>query len=395
MTGILYSYIFVQVLVGFHFLMPLIFYVLKVLRGGRNTPPMEIEEADYAVIITAYQQVTLIPMVVDSVLKTNYTNYLIYLVADNCDVSELKFDDERIVVLRPESVLASNTKSHFYAIDRFKREHKYLTIIDSDNLVHEAYFNELNKTFAKGYLAVQGVRKAKNLDTTYACLDEAGDIFYRLIDRKLMFEAGSSAALSGSGMAFTTELYKQCLLHNQFKGAGFDKILQYEILSAGQRIAFSETTVVYDEKTAKTDQLVNQRARWINTWFRYLFLGTRLLGKSVIRFNLNQFLFSVMLLRPPLFMLLMLSGVFMVFDLVFMPYMALYWLFSWTVFFISVFIALAYFKADERIYKSLKNAPRFIYFQILALLKVKKANQLSVATQHYHKEKINEQTNEK
>ncbi|MDR6782491.1 cellulose synthase/poly-beta-1,6-N-acetylglucosamine synthase-like glycosyltransferase [Pedobacter africanus] len=395
MNGVLYSFIFIQVLVGLHFLMPLIFYVLKLLSNRTRMTHEEAIEADYAVIITAYQQVSLVPMVVDSILKASYNNYLIYVVADNCDVSELKFDDERIIVLRPESVLASNTKSHFYAIDRFKREHKYLTIIDSDNLVHEAYFNELNKTFAAGYVAVQGVRKAKNLDTTYACLDEAGDIFYRFIDRKLMFEAGSSAALSGSGMAFTTELYKQCLEHNQFKGAGFDKILQYEILSAGHRIAFSEKAVVYDEKTAKTDQLVNQRARWINTWFRYLFLGARLLGKSLVKLNRNQLLFSIMLLRPPLFMLLMLACLFAMVDLVLMPYMVFYWLVSLVVFFATVFIALAYFKADERIYKSLKNAPRFIYFQILALLKVKKANQLSVATQHYHKEKINEQTNEK
>lgn len=380
-------FVIVQVLIGIHFLMPLFLYLIGkfVKQGYRNNV---VDEADYAVIVTAYQQVTLIPEVVDSILKSNYSNYIVYVVADNCDVSGLHFDDPKVVILRPEEVLASNTKSHFYAIDRFKRNHDRITIIDSDNLVHGNYFNALNVTFSKGYEAVQGVRAAKNLDSTYACLDEAGDIYYRLVDRKLMYEAGSSAALSGSGMAFTLSLYKSCLENNNISGAGFDKILQYEILNSGKRIAFAEDAIVYDEKTAKTDQLVNQRSRWLNTWFKYLYLGVKLLGKSILKLNLNQFLFSILLLRPPLFILIALSAVAFVLDVFLIPSLVFYWLFAVVVFFSAVFIALDYFKADTRIYKSLRNAPLFIYYQILALLKVRKANKISVATEHYYKEKI-------
>ncbi|MEJ2900875.1 glycosyltransferase family 2 protein [Pedobacter panaciterrae] len=343
---------------------------------------------DYAVIVTAYQQTTLIPMVVDSILKANYTNYIIYVVADNCDVSHLNFTDNKVVVLKPEEVLASNTKSHFYAIDRFQRDHEIITIIDSDNLVHPEYFIELNKFISAGYTSVQGVRAAKNLNTPYACLDEAGDIFYRLIDRKLLFEAGSSAALSGSGMAFTTTVYRDCLEHTLITGAGFDKILQYEILNRGYKIAFAEKAIVYDEKTSKTGQLVNQRSRWLNTWFKYFFLGLNLFGKSIVNFNLNQGLFSLMLLRPPLFILLILSATFFVLDLFFIPLFSIYWILGAIVFIVSVFSALKYFKADKRIYSSLKNVHKFMYYQVLALLKVRKANKISVATEHYYKEEI-------
>jgi len=326
--------------------------------------------------------------VVDSILKSNYSNYMIYVVADNCDISELNFTDKNVVILKPDEVLASNTKSHFYAINRFQREHEIITIIDSDNLVHAEYFNELNRFFAQGYTSVQGVRAAKNLNTPYACLDEAGDIFYRLIDRKLLFEAGSSAALSGSGMAFTTKVYKDCLEHNEIIGAGFDKILQYEILKRGYTIAFAEEAIVYDEKTSKTGQLVNQRSRWLNTWFKYFFLGLNLFAKSIVNFNLNQGLFSLMLLRPPLFILLILSATFFVLDLFFAPLFAIYWVLGVIIFIVSVLSALKYFKADRRIYSSLKNVHKFMYYQILALLKVRKANKISVATEHYLKEEI-------
>ena len=377
----------VQVLIGLHFIMPLILWIAGRFIGKKKVVG-QAYEADYAVIVTAYQQVTLIPLVVDSILKSNYASYIIYVVADNCDISDLKFDDPRVVILRPPEVLASNTKSHFYAINRFERAHERLTIIDSDNLVHAEYFNALNKIFDQGYQAVQGVRAAKNLDSTYACLDEAGDIYYRLVDRKLMYEAGSSAALSGSGMAFTLQLYRSCLENNEISGAGFDKILQYEILNRGERIAFAEEAIVYDEKTAKTDQLVNQRSRWINTWFKYLYLGFKLMLKSVYRLNWNQFLFSILLVRPPLFMLLIISFLLFVTDLFLMPLFALYWIAAIAVFFTFVFRALSHFKADEKIYRSLKNAPLFIYFQLLALLKVRKANKISVATEHYYEEKI-------
>ena len=381
-------FIIIQVLIGVHLFAPLFLCFFGLFNKKTINKGLVEVEFDYAVIVTAYQQTSLIPMVVDSILKSNYSNYIIYVVADNCDISELNFTEKNVVILKPDEVLASNTKSHFYAINRFQREHEIITIIDSDNLVHAEYFNELNKFFAKGYTSVQGVRAAKNLNTPYACLDEAGDIFYRLIDRNLLFEAGSSAALSGSGMAFTTKVYKDCLEHNEIIGAGFDKILQYEILRRGFTIAFAEGAIVYDEKTSKTGQLVNQRSRWLNTWFKYFFLGLNLFAKSIVNFNLNQGLFSLMLLRPPLFILLILSATFFVLDLFFAPLFAIYWVLGIIIFIVSVLSALKYFKADRRIYTSLKNVHKFMYYQVLALLKVRKANKISVATEHYFKEEI-------
>ncbi|MFX4827802.1 glycosyltransferase, partial [Acinetobacter baumannii] len=91
-------------------------------------------------------------------------------------------------------------------INRFKRPHERLTIIDSDNIIDPDYLQALNVYFDKGFKAVQGLRDAKNIDTTVAALDAARDIYYHYYDGKLLFEVGSSATLSGSGMAFTVSL---------------------------------------------------------------------------------------------------------------------------------------------------------------------------------------------
>jgi cellulose synthase/poly-beta-1,6-N-acetylglucosamine synthase-like glycosyltransferase len=84
-------------------------------------------------------------------------------VADKCDVSKLNFNDERVILLRPEQTLASNTASHFYAIRHFKREHTHLTIIDSDNLVDSGYLNELNKYFNNGFHCCTRNKKSQRI----------------------------------------------------------------------------------------------------------------------------------------------------------------------------------------------------------------------------------------
>ena len=375
--------VIIQVLIGIHLILPSILYLILIFKRKAKLTKELNKEYDYAIIVTAYEQTTLLPAVVNSILKLNYNNFIVYVVADKCDINELNFNSDKVILLKPEVTLASNTKSHFYAINRFVRPHEILTIIDSDNLVDKDYINELNVYFQKGYLAVQGVRAAKNLNTMYACLDAASDIFYRFIDRKLLFSIGSSAALSGSGMAFTTSLYKECLEDLVIEGAGFDKVLQLEIQKRNLRVAFAEKAVVFDEKTSKSDQLVKQRSRWIFTWFKYSWMGIQLIFRGFYNFSWNQIIYGVFFIRPPLFLLGLLSISSFIFDLVFYPVLALFWIGAFLMFIISFLASLIYFKAPKEIYKSLIGIPLFIFFQIISLLKSKNANKISVATEHF------------
>ncbi|MDQ6814779.1 MAG: glycosyltransferase family 2 protein [Bacteroidota bacterium] len=375
-------WVILQIAIGYHLAIPMLLYITYLLIKKQKAFIKNPGEADYAFIVTAYEQTDLLEQVVNSILNINYSNYLVYIVADKCDVSNLVFNDPKIYLLTPENTLSSNTRSHFYAINRFVRKHERLTIIDSDNLVDREYLQELNKFFDKGYLAVQGVREAKNLNTPYACLDAARDLYYHFYDGKVLFGLGSSATLAGSGMAFNTELYKQCLQHLDVIGAGFDKVLQFEIVKRGQRIAFAQNAIVYDEKTAKPDQLVKQRARWINTWFKYFSYGFKLIAEGVKTGSVNQLLFGFILLRPPLFIFL-LSAVFCLFlNVFFSPVAAIIWTIGMVLFVAGFLIALVNTKIDSRIYSALISIPKFMFFQVLSLTKAHKANKISVATRH-------------
>ncbi|WP_069659961.1 glycosyltransferase [Arcticibacter eurypsychrophilus] len=393
MSMISTMWIFFQVLVGYNLILPLLLYIIWMNRKASsiiaNQSPNR-SEADYAIIITAYEQTQTLCAVVTSILKLNYSNYIIYIVADKCDISTLRFDDPRVILLRPVDTLASNVKSHFYAIDRFVRKHDRLTIIDSDNLVHPEYLNQLNTCFDQGFQAVQGLREAKNLDTTYSCLDAARDIYYHFYDGKVLFGLGSSATLSGSGMAFTVDLYRDCLENKEVSGAGFDKVLQSIIVLKDIRIAFTEMAIVYDEKTSRSDQLVQQRSRWINTWFKYFSLGFTIMGKGIQNFSSNQFTFGLVLLRPPLFLFILGSGICFICDLWFSPVSSLIWLVAFILFVLGFYIALQKSSTDKRIYNSLVNIPNFMFYQIVSLMKSRKANKTSVATKHYHTHSIDD-----
>jgi cellulose synthase/poly-beta-1,6-N-acetylglucosamine synthase-like glycosyltransferase len=378
----------VQAAIGYNLVFPVFLLLIYGLRKTISPPRPAIGVGtlpDYGIIVTAYEYTAQLPAVVGSLLQLNYERYHIYVVADNCDISNLHFPVDRVELLRPGQVLGSNTRSHFYAIRHFIRPHTHLTIIDSDNLTEPEYLNELNVYFDQGYQAVQGVREAKNLDTTYARLDAARDIYYHFYDGKVLFGAGSSATLAGSGMAFSTALYQKVLGHLDVTGAGFDKVLQEGIVSGGYRIAFADKAIVYDEKTTGSAQLVKQRARWINTWFKYFGYGFKILFKGVARFNLNQILFGLVLLRPPLFIFLLLSVFFMLVNLLIAPVMSLTWLVGLLVFVLGFYVSLKSSPTDPKIYQSLVNIPKFMFYQLTALVNARRANKISVATRQENK----------
>lgn len=377
----------IQVGIGYNLVFPVFLLLIYGLRKAvmSRRPAIGSTLPDYGIIVTAYEYTAQLPAVVGSLLQLNYDRYHIYLVADKCDISNLHFPTDKVLLLRPEQVLGSNTRSHFYAIRRFIRPHTHLTIIDSDNLTDPEYLNELNIYFNQGYEAVQGVREAKNLDTTLARLDAARDIYYHFYDGKVLFGAGSSATLAGSGMAFSTALYEKVLGHLDITGAGFDKVLQEGIVSRGYRIAFAGKAIVYDEKTTGSDQLVKQRARWINTWFKYFAYGFKILFRGMTRFSLNQILFGLVLLRPPLFIFLLLSVFFMLLNLLIAPVLSLVWLIGLVVFVLGFYIALKSSPTDPKIYQSLVNIPKFMFYQLTALVNARRANKISVATRQQDK----------
>jgi cellulose synthase/poly-beta-1,6-N-acetylglucosamine synthase-like glycosyltransferase len=379
-TGMIW--IVVQVIIGYHLFFPIVLLLFNQVFGKKvHQKPKESKQANFAIIVTAYEETFLLPAVVKSILEQSYTNFTVYLVADKCDITHLIFDDSRVIVLKPEKTIASNTGSHHYAFNHFIKKHDYVTIVDSDNILKPNYLSELLNSLSLGFKAVQGLREAKNLDTTVACLDAARDIYYHYYDGEQLFKSGSSATLAGSGMAFEADLYNQFLIENKVSGAGFDKVLQNWLVKQDIRIAFNSKAIVFDEKTSQSDQLIKQRSRWINTWFKYFSYGFGLILKGIKNFSVNQLIFGLVLLRPPLFIFLLLSLIAMIINYV-LGLNYVIWLLGFASFIIGFLLALFNSKTDQKIYHSLIGIPKFMFYQVISLTKIKRANQISAATKH-------------
>ncbi|MCX6160790.1 MAG: glycosyltransferase [Ignavibacteriae bacterium] len=374
-----------QAYISFQLILPLMLIVLSAFRKLKKLPSQDFgrdgSETDFAVIITAYKEADIVVPLVDSLIKQKYTKYTVYVVADECDTSKFNFTNDKVKVLKPDGKIGSKFKSILYAIKNFTHEHEALVIFDADNLVHPEFLRVMNRYFKEGYKAVQGIRLPKNLDTDNARLDAAGDMFYNYYDRRLCFKAGSSSALAGSGMGFDLNLYGK-LLKNKIIVGGFDKVLQAEIVMMGYRIAFAPAAVVYDEKVSKGAQVVKQRTRWLNSWFKYFLKGFVILGTGFVKFDINRVLFGIMLIRPPLFIFTGFSVFFLIVNVFISPLITLYWSILLILFALSFLFSMKQEKADSEIWKSMIKMPVFVFYLFLSLARIRRANKKFLETEH-------------
>ena len=382
MNVLYYLLYIVESYFGFYLLFPVLILIIYIfVKKGKLKSDSIKDEVDIAAVVTAYKETDVLIPLTDSLIKQNYKNYLIYIVADECDISALNFSNDKVIILKPDNKIGSKVKSLFYAIENFNRKHNAIAIFDSDNLAHPDFLKHINYYFHKGFKAVQGERKSKNYDTMFACLDSARDFYYNFYDGLASFRIGSSATLAGSGMGFDVDLLKESLVGKNIVG-GFDKILQSEIVKKGLRIAYSRDAIVYDEKVRKSDQLVKQRTRWINTWFKYFKFGFLIMFRGIISFRWSQILYGFILLRPPIFLFILGSLFFTALSLLINIKIFFIWVGLFVLFFISFVIALLIQKVNKNIWKSLFGIPVFIFYQISSLLQVKKANKKFLETEH-------------
>lgn len=74
----------------------------------------------------------------------------------------------------------------------------------------------------------------------------------------------------------------------------------------------------------------------------------------------------------------------MVANLFINPLVSLIWLIGFVIFVACFITALTASRVDKRIYRSLLGIPSFMFYQLVSLTKIFKANKRSVATQHFH-----------
>ncbi|MEO8568836.1 MAG: glycosyltransferase, partial [Ginsengibacter sp.] len=369
-----------------YFLLPVFLFLIHLMLPSsrklleKRYPKQTRKEFDFAAIITAHQDIKLIPPLVDSFLKQDYKNFIVYVVADDCDISGLLYNDQRIKILKPEVPFHAKIKSIHFAVKSFERKHDALIIFDSDNLVHPKYLSTLNSYFQRGFRAIQTHMLSKNIDSTYSKLDSVGHIYHTFLERQIKMDLGLTSAILGLGIAIDLDLYNEIMYTNQL--GGFDKKLQVQLAKKLPTIAFAKDAIVYDEKVDDGDALEKQRTRWIFTYFIYFKDSLKLFADGIVKLHAGRLLLGFNMLRPPLFLTLALALIMTIISFFVMPVIGIAWLIILFLFAINFVLIIATQSTQSGMVKALIHMPKMILRQSASLFKLKKANKSFLKTEH-------------
>lgn len=372
--------------IAFYFLLPVSLFILHYLAGGKKGNCLDRyktvtkHDFEFAAIITAHQDSRFIAPFVDSFLKQAYANFKVYVVADDCDISSLHFADERIVILRPEQGLHSKIKSIQFAIDHFKNAPDVLIIFDSDNLVHPHYLQNLNLYFQKGFKVVQTHMLSKNIENTYARLDSMGHIYYTFYERQVKMQLGISSAILGLGIALDFKLYKEISYKNVV--GGFDKKLQSQLARKVKQIGFANDAIVYDEKVEDAAVMEKQRTRWIYSYFNHFRDGWLLLLAGIKTFSIGRLLLGATMLRPPMILLMLAMAVMIIISAFIKPVLLYGWAAIILIYVVNFILTIATQSKQKGMLKTIGKIPLLILSQLKALMKIKRAKNNFLKTEH-------------
>lgn len=264
----------------------------------------------FIVFFPAYKEDRVIASSVRSFLQQDYPRELFDIIVISDQMQPATNEDLRSLPIRlliADYEDSSKAKALTMAVDSIIGEHYDVAVImDADNLTSPDFLAEVNRAFDSGIKSVQAHRTGKNLNTDISILDGISEEINNGIFRSGHNALGLSAALSGSGMAFEADWFRQNV--RLLETAGEDKELEVLLLQQRIHTVYLPQIPIYDEKTQKEEAIGNQRKRWIAAQFGILRSSLLSLPKAIGQGNLDCCDKILQWMLPP--RLIQLAGVF-------------------------------------------------------------------------------------
>lgn len=345
-----------------------------------------------AVLIPSYKEDAVIVDVAKSALEQNYATdrYDVVVIADSLQpqtITALK--TLPIILVEVSFEQSTKAKALNTAMASLKKSYDYAVILDADNIMETDFLAKMNDAFLSGYQIVQGHRKAKNLNTSFAILDAASEEINNHIFRKGHRALGLSSGLIGSGMGFNFQMFESMMKTVNAIG-GFDKELEFKFASQGIAIEYLQNAVVLDEKIQKSSDFSNQRKRWLSTQFVYL---KKYFAKGFTELlfhgNLNFFDKVWQMIIPPRILLLGVTGLLAITFAVLMyafeissNIAAYLWISNFLITVAAFILALPKSFYNSKTLKAMLSLPAAFFRMLLLLFKLKGANKKFIHTSH-------------
>ncbi len=349
-------------------------------------------QSKIAVLIPSYKEDTVIIEVAKSALKQNYQSerFDIVVIADSLKQTTIaKLKMLPILLIEVSFEESTKAKALNTAMANLKESYDYAIVLDADNLMEPNFLVKMNNAFLSGYQIVQGHRKAKNVNTSFAILDAASEEINNHIFRRGHRALGLSSGLIGSGMGFDFQLFKSMMQTVNAVG-GFDKELEFKFAEKRIPIEYLQDAVVLDEKIQKSSDFSNQRRRWLATQFVYL---NRYFKQGCLELffkgNINFFDKVWQMIVPPRILLLGITSLlaiifsFLTFTLNIHSYISAYlWILNLLITVAAFVLALPKSFYNTNTLKALVSLPTAFVRMALLLFKLKGANNKFIHTSH-------------
>ncbi|WP_106829379.1 glycosyltransferase [Parabacteroides pacaensis] len=250
----------------------LLFFSVLSCKSVKSYKSLSVQPKKIAILIPAYKEDGVIMECVESCLNQEYPKdkYDIVVISDR-----MTDETNRLLSTLPirliEVFFKNSTKSKAlnYAMGQLG-EYDIALVLDADNTIAPDFLTKIDLVFhTPSVEIVQAHRMAKNTNTHMALLDAVSEEINNSIFRKGHVNAGLSAALIGSGMAFKYPLFKQVMLTIDAVG-GFDRALELTLLYEKKKVDYLPDADVLDEKVQYREAFSNQRRRWMSAQVHYL-----------------------------------------------------------------------------------------------------------------------------
>lgn len=344
-----------------------------------------------AVLIPGYKEDEVIVEVAKSALQQKYpmAAFDIIVIADSfkkATLEKLKTLPVRLVEVSFEK--STKSKALNKAMDKLKGVYDIAVVLDADNMMAPDFLHKINAAFENGYIAVQGHRKAKNLNNSWAILDAISEEINNHIFRKGHRAVGLSSAIIGSGMAFDYNFFKAMMVTVDAIG-GFDKEIELKMLKRAVQIEYIDDAYVYDEKIQQAEVFSNQRRRWLSAQVHYFRLGIADAIKDLLqKGNVDYFDKAIQFIQPPRVLLLgsvlLCSGVFIVLNYFLGNSFnhSINWLVLSVACCVTLLISIPTSFYNRKTLIAMAGLPKGMLMMLLSLLKIKGANKTFIHTKH-------------
>ncbi len=341
-----------------------------------------------AVLVPAYKCDPVIINTVKENLSVSYPkeHWKLFVIADGLQSSTVaRLKQLPIEVVEVAFEKSTKVRSLKKCMESKKMIHyDSVVILDADNVMEKDFLHHMDQKLETEQ-SIQGQRIASNQNNSMAILDGISESLNITTFRQGAEAVGLSVSLCGSGMGFKKEPFLSVLERIDSIG-GFDRELEFELLTSGIRSTYLKEAIVYDEKTDEISNFKKQRTRWLSSHFVYL---KKYLRRGAIQFlngNIAYFhstvLRNLQLPRAINIGLLMFLTVLSLFLSTINIWHLEFWIVLWCINTIATVVVIPRSFFNKQLPLALIKLPRIIFSMFILLFKLKGANESFIHTSH-------------